>query len=262
MLINTEPIEELISLSLRTPFIKNAKVVSLFLIADAESGKTEILKKFSNIKGVEYVTDITYAGLIDLLDDIENKKIKFFVIPDFLKLTMRKSSTASNTLSLLNAIIEEGVAKINTFFRKKDYNNLTCGLISGITKKELLDKRHKWASIGFLSRILPISFSYSPATQLKIMDEINKMEFKIEMEKNFKRTPTNIYISKEMAERIQTLTLSIKEAEEIYGFRRQKQLLSLVLANAQKNDRIEVTQEDVDTIARLSNYINLDFNTL
>lgn len=261
-MIRTKSIQEIIRLALRTPFIENAKIISLFLVADAESGKTEILKRFSKIKGIDYSTDITYSGLINLLDEIEKNNVKYLIIPDFLKVTMRKQSTVSNTLGLLNAIIEEGVAKIDTFYRRKEYNNVSCGLISGITREEMRDKRHKWTSIGFLSRILPVSYSYSIETQLKIMEEINNMNFKPEFEKNFSKTPHKIEISKAMASKIQNINLSIKEAGKVYGFRRQKQLLSLALASAQERGDNKVKQIDIDKIIKLSNFINLDFNPL
>ncbi len=52
------------------------------------------------------------------------------------------------------------------------------------------------------------------------------------------------------------------EQSDAYGLRSQQRLQKLAMANAMINDRDEVTEEDVNKIVELSEYMNLEFNLL
>ena len=50
-LIGMKTIQDLIELTLWSAYIKGERIVSLLLVADPESGKTELMKKYRKNKG-------------------------------------------------------------------------------------------------------------------------------------------------------------------------------------------------------------------
>jgi len=63
-MINLQDLEKLIEVTLFTGWIKDERPVSLLIVADPESGKTELVKKTKRVKGVLYLTDATAYGII------------------------------------------------------------------------------------------------------------------------------------------------------------------------------------------------------
>jgi hypothetical protein len=64
-MIKLEELEKPIEVTLFTDYIKDERPVSLIIIAEPESGKTELVKKAKRVKGVLYLTDATAWGIID-----------------------------------------------------------------------------------------------------------------------------------------------------------------------------------------------------
>ena len=153
-----DPLVDMVTLTLYTAYIKNVpKPNSLLIIAKPESGKTEILKKFIPNKNVTYLSDITAFGIErDYLSKIESGEIRHIIIPDLLKPLSRKESTVKTFITMMNALIEEGIASASTYaMRRTSEKHVKCGIITAITGEELSDQRHNWGRIGFLSRIVP-----------------------------------------------------------------------------------------------------------
>ena len=266
-MIGVEKLTEIVELVLMSGYLKNEKPLSLLVVADAESGKTEVLKKFAFSNGVCYLTDVTAHGITkEVLPKIENGLVKHIIIPDLLKPLSRRQDTVSGLITFLNALIEEGVADISTYAQGMTYRkeHLRCGLISAITRDALIDKRHQWTSIGFLSRALPFSFRYPPTKVVEIFDYILDGGYKSETMQKIKtyKNLKEVTISKDMAKKLLPHTYSFSQANKVYGFRFQRCLQVLAQANALKNDRKKVTVKDINKVVSFMDWINLDFNAL
>lgn len=262
-----EPLLDLIRLTLYTAYITTVpKPNSLLIIARPESGKTEVLKKFIPNKNVVYLSDATAYGIErDYLHKIESGDIRHIIIPDLLKPLSRKESTVKTFITLMNALIEEGLASASTYAVQRiavsSKSHVKCGVITAITSAELRDQRHSWGRLGFLSRIVPFSYSYGMATVKKVFDYILGLDYLKECDIELKRIPRQdrkIKLPQRYAQEILPSTTTIAQAEQTYGFRLQKQFQALLQASALDKGRSTVNQSDVDRVLRLMNWVNFD----
>jgi hypothetical protein len=250
-MIKTEELKEIIRTIIYTAFIKGEKPVSSIFIADKGSGKTEILKQFENIKGIKVLSDVTYLGLLELLE--KDKTIKFIIIPDFLKLVMKSKSTRENILSFLNILVEEGVQSINFPQRYFNLEGRQVGLLTATTSDSFFLNQKEWDSIGFISRLLTISYSYSQQTKCEVKEYIKKRDYLKRMIIKKDILPKNkidIYLDPELIDIL---------LEKDIDFRRQKQLQNLVMARSIMNKRKAVNNKDIEDVIKMKKYINLLF---
>lgn len=265
MMMDLEPLADIVTLTLYTAYILNvAKPNSLLIIAKPESGKTEVLKKFISNKNVAYISDVTAYGIQrDFLPRIETGEVRHIIIPDLIKPLSRKESTVKTFVTMMNSLIEEGVSVVSTYatpllaYKKP----VKCGLITAITSEEFNDHRHRWSSIGFLSRILPFSYSYSMETVKKVFDSILGLGYLKERDIELKRIPKQdrkIKLPRKYAREILPSTATIAQAQQTYGFRLQKQFQALLQASALEKGRGVVNSTDVDRVLRLMNWVNFN----
>jgi hypothetical protein len=140
-----------------------------------------------------------------------------------------------------------------------------CGVITAITGSELGDQRHNWGRIGFLSRIVPFSYSYGIQTVRKVFDYILGLDYLAEYNIELKRIPKQdreIKLPRKYAQAILPSTTTIARAQETYGFRLQKQFQALMQASALERGRKTVGSADVDRILHLMNWVNFDQNPI
>jgi hypothetical protein len=188
------------------------------------------------------------------------------MIPDFLKVIRKKYSTQANALGILNAITEEGwMGKLQsgqTIDRK-----ILANVITALVYHEILDKRRRWLQLGFLSRFVPLSFSYSAETKDKIRDYIRGRDYKNDSpnDENIGIKPESVALTDEMAQKLQNITMSallrFKE-QNLTGFRLQRQLQVLAMASALTRGKQEVEEVDIELIREISYFINFDFNKI
>lgn len=264
-----EPLVAMITLTLYTAYIKNvAKPNSLLIIAKPESGKTEALKKFIPNKNIAYISDVTAYGIQrDFLPKIETGEVRHIIIPDLIKPLSRKESTVKTFVTMMNSLIEEGISVISTYatplltYKKP----VKCGLVTAITSDEFNDHRHRWSSIGFLSRTIPFSYSYSMETVKKVFDYILGLDYLKEHDMELKRIPKQdreIKLPRKYAREILPSTATIAQAQKTYGFRLQKQFQALLQASALEKGRTVVNSTDVDRVLHLMDWVNFDENPI
>jgi len=266
-MIGNKKLLDAIELVIWSGLIKDEKPLSLMIVASAESGKTQALMKYNINDGIAYMTDCTAFGLQrDIIPLVEKGEIKHIMIPDLLKPLSRKQSTVNTFVTFLNALIEEGIADILTYVSQptRKIKGLKCGLITSITADELKDQRHRWVSMGFLSRCLPFSYSYSQKTVKEIFDYIMSEKYQEESKIKLKlpKKPKDIKISKRFAEKVKPFSYAFAEPNKVYGFRFQTQLQVLMKANALRNKRKAVNNKDYKKVEDLMNHLNLNYKAL
>lgn len=62
-LIGIQPIQDLVELTLWTAYIKYERVCSLLIVANPESGKTELLKKYRKNNGIHLTKRFSAYGI-------------------------------------------------------------------------------------------------------------------------------------------------------------------------------------------------------
>lgn len=264
-MIAIQNLKEVIELVLYSGYLKNEQPISLLIVANAESGKTEVLSKFQKNDGIAYLSDATAYGILKaLLKDLKLGTLKHIVIPDLISPLSKRETTVRSFISFLNGLIEEGLVTIETYAIQEQHMNIKCGILTAITRDELTKHRRRFLGMGFMSRLLPFSYSYDKHTVIEILNSIMDKDY-IEDKQftlKFPKTEIEITLNKKYAEAILPYTLQLSESYNTYGFRIQKQLQRLMMANALKNNRKEVNQEDFNKVKELTKWFNLDYNSL
>jgi len=127
------------------------------------------------------------------------------------------------------------------------------------------DQRHHWGRIGFLSRIVPFSYSYGIEAVKKVFDYILGLDYLKESDIELNRIPKQdkaVKLSKKYAQDILPSTAAIAEAQRAYGFRLQKQFQALLQASALERGRTSVNLRDVERVLHLMNWVNFDENPI
>jgi len=269
-MIKTGNLREIIKLSLYSAYLKGEKSVSVLIIAKPESGKTHTMFEFSMNDGIAMLSDITYTGLINLLQKVKDGSIKTVLVPDMLKIFGRKAETSKNFITLLNEFIEEGIVNIETYQHSLIFDKPIRGnIITGITSTDFFMNVKYWGSVGFLSRIIPFSYSYSIEDVNEIFREIMTSSFSVEFQKLKFKKPRKVSLSLPLAERIRTeITSGLMQklvkvvGEELYGFRIQRSLQMLAKASAYAEGSKCVRGKDVDKLVKLAKWMNYEMNAL
>ncbi len=268
-LADLDPLIDMVKLTFYTAYIENVpKPNSLLIIARPESGKTEVLKKFvcEENKNIAYFSDVTAYGIErDYLAKIESREIRHIVIPDLLKPLSRKQSTVKTFITTINGLIEEGIATISTYATQRvTKSHVKCGIVTAITTSELRDQRHSWGRIGFLSRIIPFSYSYGMETVRRVFDSILGLRYQNQrnIELHVPETDRKITLPRKYARAILPSTTAIAQAQRTYGFRLQKQFQALLQASALEKGRTSVNSRDVERVLHLMNWMNFDENPI
>ena len=259
-------IQSVVEKSLWTGWLQKEKPISVLIVANPESFKTELLKKYRMNDGVVYMTDVTAYGLTKSIIPMAEmgKKVNHLIIPDLLNPLSKQLTTARAFIQFMNAIIEEGAVQVQTYAMQFK-QEIQCGLITAITPSALARRRKYWNDIGFLSRLVPLSYSYETGISEDILKSIIKSDYQNEEDTitiQFPKEKMPVEDSPELYEQFLVYTHKFSEANKTYGFRYQKQLQVLAKANALSEKRYKVEQRDADWVKSVAEYINLEYNVI
>jgi len=256
----SEPILEILKRIIASGFIKNAKPLSCLLVAPVGAGKTTNLIKLSANKNIMALSDITPYGLTKLLPEIRAKGIKHIIIYDLVEPMSRSRSVVNNLIGFLNSLIEEGIFKIQTgYIEVKEPIKL--GLITCTTKSELIDKRRGWLGIGFISRLLPISFDFTSYDVIQILEDLACQKVGDITYEKLKLAEKSIKENNMVFKKLIPYATEMSNPEE-KPFRKLEQLKILLMSNALIEGRKEVTERDFEWFKSIVNYINYNLNHL
>jgi len=249
-MIKTSDIQKIVKLTLISGYIKDVAPLSLIVVGKAGVGKTENIRHWKNSKSL-VITDLNYSGLVQLL--IKKNTLKHLIIPDFIKITMKKSSTKDNLISFLNSCIEDGLNQIEGYFHHK-FKGRKIGIITSTTKASFTQNKKTWKNMGFTDRMLICSYSYSKKTIEEIKEYINSEKFKTEQEDIQKLKITEVKSNKILNAYFNT---EVKDS-----LRSLKQFQTLAKCNALNEGRNKVLKEDISEILRLCKFLNEDYTEI
>jgi len=270
-MIKEKDLLELLKLAIASGYLKEEQPLSLLILARVESGKTELLKKVKGNQGVLYLTDATPYGIArHYVKDIADGGVRHIIIPDLLVPLSRYKDTVTSFIAFFNALIEEGIVEVRTAFINIEPSKLPakCGLLTSIIPKALESKKLGWARIGFMSRLLPVSYSYSVPSAVEILSSIATYEYrgksgiKISLPKEDIEVYCNPQWNRDLIPYSTQLVGTADPAYRLYGFRMQKHLQRLLLASPLLEGRDEVNQADFDKVVDLTRYINLGYTAI
>lgn len=258
--------------------------LSVMLIAPPESNKTRILRCFGELKFVKYVTDMSAKPLIEFLKDAVNGKYTHIIIPDFIKVVSHNKNVVDAVISTLNALIEEGIQKSMFYGQEIELpKNVRCGILTSITPSLYAEHFKGWNDIGFVTRFLPISYTYSDVTIENIMNMINSRNngHSIEPEKiRFLTKKKKIDIDDDVRPELKSIAIDITKRLKEYriayfrgkrrlfsqmdlrGFRLLKKITLLSKAIALDRGLASVNMSCIEELRVLSKYITLPNNPI
>jgi len=232
--------------------------VSAILIGTSETGKSEIINIFRDLDNTIIANDLSGRMVVDYLaPKILNEGKTHVLIPDFIKVLSHGKKVTQNCITMLNIATQEGLDNIVFYGLQKEFPKpVKFGVITAVTQEAYKVRKKYWEKIGFISRLMPISFTYSEATKRRIHEHIAKGSPKHYIELT-KGKPRKIEIPKQYAEQIKVT--SIAKSPFSTGFRLHKQLRLLAQTNALLNDRNTVNKEDIDKLLDYAKYIGTIF---
>lgn len=285
-------VQDMIELTLWTAYIRNERIVSLLILAEPETGRTELLKKYRHNHGVIVERRFSAYGILNEL--IEGKRKLLFEQPkilghilvyDMSGLFTFKPSTIDSTIEFLDALMEEGLSNEATYAMEgsalKPFNGLRGGLIAAIntfgffTSEKTRKVRAYLYKGGFFSRAPLISFSESDLHLQKIFESIQSgfyredKDFVNTINLNFPRKRIAVSITDSLSKEIIDIARDVaSEYTEdlknftVKGIRLSKALITLTKASALRDGRTKVERVDVERIRFLSKWMNLKMNSL
>jgi hypothetical protein len=262
-LIQLEPLKKIVECALTSPLIANEKPLSLLIVAKAESGKTSVMKLYRQNKSVVYVSDCTAYGITrDILPKIVSGEVRTIIIPDLLTPLSKSTKTRQSFVAFLNNLIEEGVAKITTYSTVWD-KEARANVITAVTDEALDDARHEWAKMGFLSRFIVFSYSYSMSTVTEIMNRYSERGLgTCDLTLLLPSKEVGVELSKEIADKLNPISMRIGEQFRLYGIRAKINLRSLLKTLALRNGHKKVIDQDFKELLELADYMNFDCNII
>lgn len=253
-------IREVVETIILTGRLKEHSPVSLLLIASPESGKTSVVLE-KECSGVVAVTDVTGRGLQELCK--MKPEITHIVINDLVAVAAHKASVSRYTMSMINAMTEEGIQATAFPGSFESYKSGKRGIIASIPTTMAKDGRAWWNKIGLSSRMLPLAFKHSENLNLRIKTIISNGK----LPRPERPTPQtfiipaaniSVLIPPARAKEIQEIAEFISEKFKEEGYRRLKQMRALACAHALlrtwKNP--QVLERDVDFLRKIRPYIS------
>jgi hypothetical protein len=264
--LSDKPILLILSLVLQTAFLKSCrKPISLLLLGKPGIGKSRLLSPLAQLDYVSYVNDITPKYLVEFLHKAKTHEKKFLVVPDFTNCMSHGKNTRTTLVAILRSMTEEGVVDLSDYHLEfKSTTPVKAGLITAVTNSSYNEFREAWKNTGFLSRLLPFSFSHSAETLARIMDDIDaKRPDAIEMFKfQAKKTPSNVSTPEYLLRQLRAYEELLSKSTGSLPYRHQIQLNAITEAFAVIQNEAEVTQEHIDAISWLLKWINYDFKEM
>jgi hypothetical protein len=256
----------MISLVLQTASIRScSKPISLLLLGKPGIGKSRLLSPLSKLDFVSYVNDMTPKYLVEFLEKVKRREKKILAIPDFTNCMSHGRNTRTPLVAVLRSMTEEGVTDLSDYHLEfKSDTPVRGGLITAIRESSYHEFNKAWKSTGFLSRLLPFSFSHSVATTCSIMNDIDSKKpdpidrVRFQVNKRPKTVSTPEHLLRQLRVYEELLSKSTGSLPD----RHQIQLNAITQSLAIIRGRSVITQEDIDTIAWLSNWINYDFKEI
>ena len=289
-LIAMEVPQDTIELTLWSSHVKGEPPAKLLILGEPEGGKTAIMQKYRNNKGVIVRRRFTAYGIIR---ELIKKEISLLyknpnllghlMIYDFVNILTFKVNTVQSTIEFLSALLEEGLSPESAYWIAAEdltpHIGLKAGLIAGINTYGFFTETGKVKKQlhvgGWLSRTTPLSFSTPELINLKISESISRSDYRYDhkfvdsIQLHFPKERVEVKLPQTFSLEIKSIASKVTQEindtlgpYKLKGYRLQKSLIALVKASALRDGRKVVSKRDAERIRYLSQWFNLKMNPL
>lgn len=259
--IRLEPILEIIETCIYSGRVGREKPVSVLLIAEQESAKTEALKHFYGTSTLRYVSDITSKGLQAYKNDIMQGQVRHVVIMDLVRILSHGKGVSDRLIQTLSSLMEEGEGETSDAGGVISWgtNFPRIGCLMSVTPGFYKGKAGNWRKTGFLTRFLPIRFSYSNSTISKVHAAIrNGHRIPEPVKLPLPALSQDVIISNTHAIAISAMAELLGQKNKVYGFRYHRVLRCLAKARALKHGRPRVDDHDIACLSEWAKFFTED----
>jgi hypothetical protein len=117
--------------------------------------------------------------------------------------------------------------------------------------------------MGFLSRFIVFSYSYSMSTVTEIMNRYSQRGLgTCDLTLSLPSKEVDVELSEEIADRLNPIAMRIGEQFRLYGIRAKINLRSLLKTLALRNGHKKVIDQDFKELLELADYMNFDCNII
>jgi hypothetical protein len=258
-MIGTALVEELVQTVAVSHRVKDFDRVSLLLMAAPESGKTSVARA-ANCSHVQPVAIMTGRSILREMRD--NPHTEFFLFNDLTAIRALSPTAVAHLITLLNQIVQGEKGKVAYAGKETESIDRTLGIIGCIPFRTFTDHRARWKELGFVSRMIPFSYSYSRELIAEIKDAIDDgshVTKRNPRQKMRRVRPKPIAVSVQEKFTRQIRHLADARADELgqLGIRLLKHYHCIVRAHAVLHKRNHVTAEDVAFLRAIDQYVSI-----
>jgi hypothetical protein len=256
-LIGTQLVEDLVQTVAFSHLIADRDRVGLLLLAAPESGKTTIATA-ATASHVKRIVVITARSIMQLTSE---KEIEFLLFNDLSVVRSLSKATSALLINTLNQVTqgETGEAMFAGQERIKIERQL--GVIGCMPFKLFTDRRAHWRNMGFISRMLPFSYSYDAELIATIKNSVDKDRFKAAEPKAMPKANHNgpVYVAMNKSQTNIVRALADARAQELdqIGIRLLKNYHTLIRAHAVRHGRTHVERKDLEFLRQVDGYISI-----
>jgi len=260
-MILIDTLAECIKTCYQSVFVKNEVPLSLLLLAETDHGKSQLILNYCphvEHLQVERLTDTSSMGLYKAVKDKSDPVM--LVIPDFHAVISHRASVTEGTLNALMTLLQDGAMKVSVGPNEPiELKGKRASLLTAMTPGMLLGRAGRWRRLGFLRRLVPVYYTYSEATAMKIHKSIKDGEYH-RILPSFKlpvTTPQIVQIPKPIDTEIERLAVTISARLENRGFTVHKFFRVYCQARALLHGRNRVTDREFKELEKFSQFVNL-----
>lgn len=257
-LVRMEPILEIIKTAIYTGRLADEKPVSVMLIAEQESAKTEALKYFRTTNTLRYISDLTSKGLHGYKKEIIEKQVRHIVLLDLVRILSHGKGISERTIQTIASLMEEGESETSDAGGRDTWGATfpRIGALMGITPQYFKSKKGRWRATGFLTRFVPVSFRYSDTT-VKLIHHAIRNGDPTPIHHNLSELPKgDVYVSlkEDYASILADKAEFLGDSMKTYGFRYHRILRALAKGRASSEKRSSVNVSDVKQVIKWSEF--------
>jgi len=258
-MIGTDLIERLVQAVALSHRVAHRDRASLLLLAAPESGKTTIACAAT----AKHVVPIAVITGRSVLVEISQHHAEFLLFNDMAAIRSLSKPTSALLITLLNQLSngEQGIAS----FAGKDRVMIDkpIGIIGCLPFRIFTDHRARWRDMGFVSRMIPFSYSYNAeliATIKNSIDRSNPGKPKVRKLPDMKEShdePIDIGLAPAHARIVRALADARAVTLGQIGIRLLKNYHVIIRAHALLHGRKRVQPDDLDFLRAIDQYVSI-----
>lgn len=254
-LVGTALVEDLVQTVALSHLVAGRDRLGLLLLASPENGKTTIATA-AECDHVIRIAVITARSIMQLTTE---KGVEFLLFNDLSVIKSLSKATTALLINTLNQVTqgETGVAMFAGQTTMKIERQL--GIIGCLPFKVFNDRRAHWHQQGFISRMLPFSYTYNAELVATIKDGIDSGRAKVSPRPMpaIPSEPKDIRMSEKHTKSVRALSDSKAAKLDQVGIRLLKHYHTLVRAHALRHGRRVVSDADLEFLREVDSFISI-----